>query len=87
MPINVYVEKGDGFHILQVGDGNMTAKILNGTETDMAFESDLGNIIVHQGPLAEVKLTGNSSHPVHDGDDSASMISDSVPSDNLTFGY
>ena len=27
MPINIYVEKGDGFHILQIGDGNMTAEI------------------------------------------------------------
>lgn len=78
MPINVYVERGDGFHILQIGDGNLTAKILNSTDKNMTLESDLGNIIVHQGPLAEVMFTGNSSHPVHDGDDIASMINDSI---------
>jgi len=77
MPINVYVEKGDGFHILQIGDGNLTAEILNSTDKNMTLESDLGNIIVHQGPLAELMLTDNSSHPVQDGDDIASMISDS----------
>ncbi len=80
MPINVYVERGDGFHILQIGDGNLTAEVLNSTDQNMSLESDLGKIIVHQGPLAEMMLTGNSSHPVPDGDEIASMISDNMPS-------
>jgi len=80
MPIHVYVEKGDGFHILQIGDGNLTAEILNSTDQNMALGSDFGKIIVHQGPIAELHLTGNSSLPVLNEDDIASMISESVSS-------
>lgn len=80
IPINVYVEKGDGFHILQIGDGNLTAEILNSTDQNMALGSDFGKIIVHQGPIAELHLTGNSSLPVGNEDDIASMISDNIPS-------
>lgn len=79
MPINVYVEKGDGFHILQIGDGNMTAEILNSTDQNITLGSELGDIIVHQGPIAEVHLTGNGSHPISNDDEIASMISDRLP--------
>jgi hypothetical protein len=59
MPINVYVEKGDGFHILHIGDENLTTSIFNSTGKNDQHGYDFKDIVLSQGPLAELNLSGN----------------------------
>ncbi|MDD1728793.1 MAG: hypothetical protein LUQ50_06960 [Methanospirillum sp.] len=63
MPINVYVEKGDGFHILHIGDENLTTAIFNSTGEKDVPGYDFKNIILSEGPLAELNLTGDMGNP------------------------
>ncbi len=60
MPINVYVEKGDGFHILHLGDENLTTAIFNSTDKKEGGGYEFKDIVLSQGPLGEINLTGNS---------------------------
>jgi len=59
MPINVYVEKGDGFHILHLGDENLTTAIFNSTDNKYGHGYQFKDIVLSQGPLGELNLTGN----------------------------
>ena len=76
MPINVYVEKGDGFHILHIGDENLTTAIFNSTNQKDGPGYEFKDIILSQGPLAELNLTGDISNHGQYGDDTESMIRD-----------
>ncbi|WP_394698619.1 hypothetical protein [uncultured Methanospirillum sp.] len=59
MPINVYVEKGDGFHILHLGDENLTTAIFNSTDKKEGGGYEFKDIVLSKGPLAELNITGN----------------------------
>lgn len=60
MPISVYVEKGDGFHILHIGDENLTTAIFNSTDKKETSGYEFKDVILSQGPFVNLNLTGNT---------------------------